>query len=163
MNRDDATVLEEVLRGLAEKVRSLLEDADLAIEILAARGRRDAEVPGPRGGVSDLLDDGRFAVRWNGHECLLGQTILFRLLRRLVASRNRYVSYEQLLDDVWGGIRSATAIRSAVRDLRRKLVASGMPDLAGAIDGANPGHYGIRIDEIHRQSGPHRDPTQSAR
>ncbi len=163
MNRDDATVLEEVLRSLAEKIRSLLEDTNLAIEIIAARKRRDAEAPGFRGRVDDIIDDGRFAVRWNGCECLLGQTILFRLLRRLIASRNRYVSYERLLDEVWGGTRSATAIRSAVRDLRRKLVASGMQDLAGAIDGENPGYYGIRIDDIHRRNGPHRDPTQIPR
>ena len=56
------------------------------------------------------------------------------------------MTYERLLQDVWDGPRSNEAIRSVVRDLRRKLKSAGMGDLADAIDGSNRECYGLILD-----------------
>lgn len=77
-----------------------------------------------------------FSVHWRDSTCRLGPTTPFRLLKRLARRPNQYVTYDQLIDDVWDGqSRSHTAIRSAARDLRRSLRGSGMHALAAAIHG----------------------------
>ena len=82
-------------------------------------------------------------VRWNGCSCYLGFTMAFRLLERLARRPNFYVTHDQLLQDIWGGPRSKSAIRSAINDLRSRLASAGMGDLANAIDGTNVGRYGL--------------------
>jgi DNA-binding response OmpR family regulator len=161
MKSDETPVLESILRRLSVTLRTLADDADLAARILAGQrdGARDA--PGTYARVAKLVDDGRFLVRWNGRECGLGQTLLFRLFRRLATSCNRYVSHQDLLDDVWGAERSSVAIRTVVRDLRRRLVAAGMKDLAGAIDGKSAGYYALRLDRVGQPDRPHRNPTEA--
>ena len=149
MEPEDVSVLESLLRNMRAAMRSLIRDSDLALELLAARKRYGGHETTPNPDTDGLIDESRFAICWNGSECHLGQTVLFRLFQRLASSVNRYVTHERLLDDVWGGPRSASAIRSAVGELRRKLTESGMPDLADAVDGENPGHYGLRIDRIN--------------
>ena len=149
MKHEDVALLESLLRNVLHALTPVLRDAELALEILAARKLRGSPARRGNGILRDLIDDGRFAVRWNGSECYLGSSLPFRLLRRLAVSANRYVSIEQLLDDVWGGPRSTAAVRSAVRALRRRLEAADMADLARAIDG-QPGHYGLRMDRIER-------------
>jgi len=61
---------------------------------------------------------------------------------------NRYITREQLLDEVWGGCRSDAAVRSVVRDLRKRLKEAGMGDLAEAIDGSNRGRYGLMLNRL---------------
>jgi len=51
-----------------------------------------------------------------------------------------------LLDDVWEGPRTDSAIHSAVKVLRKKLREADMEDLTHAIDGSVYGHYGLRLD-----------------
>ena len=111
--------------------------------------------------LADLIDDSRFTVRWNGDECHLGATILFHLFRRFARSANHYVAIERLLDDVWGGPRSEATVRSAVRNLRRKLEEARMSDLAGAIQG-QPGHYGLLLDGAAPDDRLHGDCTGMA-
>lgn len=89
------------------------------------------------------IDRETLAVRWNGRSCYLGFTMAFRLLERLARRPNFYVTHDQLLQDIWGGPRSKSAIRSAVNDLRSRLASAGMGDLANAIDGSNAGRYGL--------------------
>lgn len=161
MKSDDVAVLTAILRNTRTVLRSLTRDTELALEVLAALKLRGPSSPSLTPLTRGLVDESRFAICWNGAECHLGQTIPYRLFRRLAASPNCYLSHEQLLDDVWGGRRSDAAVRSAVRDLRRKLRGADMADLACAVD-TQTGHYGLRLDRIAPPRGSHRDPTQAA-
>jgi DNA-binding response OmpR family regulator len=101
--------------------------------------------------ASGLVDSETFTVHWKGKTCHLGYTVPFRVIDVLARHANHFIPHPQLLDEVWGGARSASAVRSAVSDLRARLIAAGMKDLALAIDGHNTGHYGFllgRIDAI---------------
>jgi DNA-binding response OmpR family regulator len=146
MKHDDAALFESLLTeivGALKPAPGALRNAEVALEILRRRrpelGDRSESVP------ADLIDDDRFTVRWNGDECDLGSTVLFRLFRRLARPANRYVSVGRLLEDVWGDDElSESAVRSAVRHLRRKLEHAGMTELAEAIRG-QPGHYGLLL------------------
>jgi DNA-binding response OmpR family regulator len=155
MNDDDVALLESLLTkivGALMPAPGALRDAGVALEILrrlmAEHGDRSDLTP------ADLIDDGRFTVRWNGAECHLGSTVSFRLLRRLARPANRYVSVELLLEDVWGDgdeeRTEDTTVRSAVRNLRRKLEEAGMAELAEAIQG-QPGHYRLFLDGVARK------------
>ena len=102
------------------------------------------------------------AVAYRGRECFLGNSLGLRLLARLADRPDRYVSYDDLLADVWdGGHRSDAAVRSVVRDLRRRLRAAGLGDLAAAIDGSVSGHYALRPPG--RVANPHSFPTAAPR
>lgn len=83
---------------------------------------------------------------WIGRRCFLGRTLTFKLFERLARRPNQYVTYDRLLQDVWNGLRSNEAIRSVVKELRRKLIDAGMSDLAEAIDGSNRECYGLILD-----------------
>ena len=91
------------------------------------------------------IDRRLLSAIWRGRSCFLGNTLPFRLLERLARRPDIFVPCEQLLDDVWHGPRSMAAIRSVVKELRQRLRAAGMDDLAGAIDGSVSGHYGLMI------------------
>jgi DNA-binding response OmpR family regulator len=91
------------------------------------------------------IDPTLFSVTFRGKACFLGNTLPFRVLVRLAQRPNTYVSYEDLLSEVWNGIRSDAAVRSVVKTLRLKLRAAGMSDLAAAIDGAASGHYSLKL------------------
>lgn len=93
-----------------------------------------------------VIDPGTLSIRWGGYECVLGASIGFRLMQRLARRPNHYMSHDHLLDDVWGCRRSASTVRSAVRDLRQKLSDAGMADLAARIDGSHRGHYALLLD-----------------
>lgn len=125
------------LRDLAGRTESLLR---LIVDV--------TDRPRPRRGVrpvSGLIDSATFSVRWNGRVCHLGYTVPYRLFVCLSRQPNEFVSHQQLLDDVWGGPRSGSAVRSAVAELRSRLSGAGMKDLAAAIDGSNAGFYGLRL------------------
>ncbi len=159
MNLEDVSVLESLLRRMRTQMNCLLRDSELALELLAATARRPSGRASAHPDTDGLIDETRFVVRWAGLECHLGQTVPFRLFQRLADSVNSYVSHERLLDDVWGGPRTASAIRTAVGELRRRLTESGLDALARAVDGENPGHYGLRLDRINGAS----DPTENGR
>lgn len=149
MKPEDAAVLESILRKLSATMVVLTNDANLAVRILAGQRESAAGTPGTYSRLANLVDDGRFLLRWKGRECSLGQTILYRLFRRLATSLNAYVSHDDLLEEVWGTTnRTSGAVRTAVWDLRRKLKAAGMEDLASSIDGDSDGHYRLRLDRL---------------
>jgi len=89
------------------------------------------------------VDRRTLTVYWQDRACFLGYTLLFRLIERLAQRSNQYVTADRLMEDLWGGPRAPSTIRSAVCDLRKKLAAAGMSELAGMINGSNPGHYGL--------------------
>jgi hypothetical protein len=89
------------------------------------------------------IDYHTLCVHWQGKTCFLGNTLLLRFFDRLCRSPNRYVSYRDLLNDVWRGQRDDSTIRGVAKRLRDRLSAHGMSELAAAIDGCNPGFYGL--------------------
>jgi len=109
------------LRDLADKIESAAIEAP------------DMPVGVSRRSHSPIVDPRTLSVRWNGHDCVLGGSIGFRLIQRLARRPNHYASHADLLDDVWGCQRSTSTVRSAVRDLRRRLVEANMPELARSL------------------------------
>lgn len=92
-----------------------------------------------------LFDAEMFTITFQGKSCFLGNTLPFRFFVRLARRPNTYVTYEDLLEDVWEGVRTDDAIRSVVKTLRSKLRDARMGALADAIDGSVPGHYGLKL------------------
>lgn len=135
--RMSVTQLAADLRDLVRRTEGIL---NLLVDITggSSHGRRVR----PRSG---MIDNATFTVQWNGKVCHLGYTVPYRLFVRLSEQPNEFVSHQQLLDDVWGGPRSGSAVRSAVAELRSRLSRAGMEDLAAAIDGTNTGFYGLRL------------------
>lgn len=130
--------------NLAAELRDIARRTDGFVRLLVGvdlEPHRPDEASKPVG----LIDVATFTVQWQGKVCHLGYTISFRLLKRLYCQRDEFVPHQQLLDDVWEGPRSPSALRSAVADLRARLSRAGMRDLARAIDGHNPGHYGLLL------------------
>jgi hypothetical protein len=92
-------------------------------------------------------DPSLFCAVYGKRRCFLGNTLPFWLFAYLSQRLNRYVSYEQLLADVWQlPKRSNETIRNAVQILRKKLARAGLVELAAAIDGRNRGHYGLILN-----------------
>jgi len=90
---------------------------------------------------SPLADRNTLSVVHAGKRCFLGNTLLFRFFEAIARRPNRFVSHEELLDEVWGGPRSSATIRNVAKRLRDKLKSAGLAGLAGDIDGSTPGHY----------------------
>ena len=87
-----------------------------------------------------------FSVQWRNRRCDLGPSILFKLIQRLSRRPGRYFTHDLLMQDVWERHCSHTAVRSAVKRLRRALCDAGMPELAAAIRGRRE-CYGLFLDE----------------
>lgn len=90
-----------------------------------------------------VIDRNRMCVVYRGQRCFLGNTLKFKLLERLLRRRNQYVSYDDLMDEVWDAIRARSTVRSLVRELREKLRDAGMLSLSDAIVGQVNKHYGL--------------------
>lgn len=123
-----------------EKSIAILE-TELTRDQRQARSNRSAS----RGETGlPVMDRPQFSVVHANRRCFLGNTRAFFLMDRLLQDCNRYVSVEDLLDDVWHGAkRTRTAVRSAVKILRRELRRDRMGDIADAIVGRVAGHYAI--------------------
>jgi DNA-binding response OmpR family regulator len=148
----------ESLRRLAANYTAAMAEFDYTLAVLCrkleieelmvvAPGSRfllDAAHRQPQS-VELVIDRASFTCRWHGRTCFLGNSLPFRLLERLSRRPNHYVSCTQLLDEVWGGVRSRAAIRSVVKVLRQKLSRAGMRDLARALDGRTAGHYVLQL------------------
>ena len=133
-----AALVQEIIVSVGERLGLDLREIAPGAAILAASS--------PNGGLSAcprMVDLATFSVHWNGKTCVLGNTLPFRLLERLGRRPNQFIHCDQLLDDVWQGLRSREAIRSVVKVLKQKLVQAGMDDLAASINGNQPHHYGL--------------------
>lgn len=91
------------------------------------------------------IDRSLLGVKYRGRCCFLGNTLMFRLIERLAIQPNKYLSYEDLLSEVWESNRSDGAVRSVVKRLREALRSQGMDQVAAGIDGSVPGHYALRL------------------
>jgi DNA-binding response OmpR family regulator len=92
-----------------------------------------------------VVDHALFTVTFRGKPCFLGNGLPFRLLDRLARSPGAFVSYEDLLADVWQGRRTDDAVRSVVKSLRRRLRRAGLAEVADAVDGSASGHHALRL------------------
>ena len=137
----------EPLRSLATELHTVAARVENVISAIETRDHSDAELGRDINIVAPLtlIDRTTFTVAWNGKSCYLGCTIQFRLIESLARHANRLVAHQTLLDGVWHGPRSGSAIRNAVASLRSKLVAAEMPDLASAIDSRTRGHLGLML------------------
>ena len=150
-----------LLEKLSQLAAAQASAAALAQEIIVSVGERlgldlgeiapvaATSASSPNGGTSarrSMIDPATFSVHWDGKICVLGNTLPFRLLERLGRRPNQFIHCDQLLDDVWQGLRSREAIRSVVKVLKQKLVQAGMDDLAASINGNQPHHYGLILN-----------------
>jgi DNA-binding response OmpR family regulator len=151
--------------GIIEKLQMLAavhdEAATLVREIAAlldTDNEPDADEPAatvpenPQGtdaiaGRNDhaIVDHDTLSIRWRGRTCCLGNTLAFWFFERLARCPGQLISHQQLLHEVWDGVRSKEAIRSVVKVLRQKLREAGMDELAAAVDGSSREHYGLKL------------------
>jgi DNA-binding response OmpR family regulator len=82
-----------------------------------------------------VIDHSTFCVEWEGRTCCLGHRLSLKLLDRLCRRPGQYIPHEEFLHEVWEARRSPETIRSAIRELRRRLRAAEMGELADAIHG----------------------------
>lgn len=129
---------------LLEKTFVLIGD-ELSIDAVTFWRTRTAPATSPVENASFHVDPDRLQITFQGKACELSDTP-FRLLLRLAKRPNAYVTYEDLLADVWDGDRSDGAVRSAIKRLRHTLRSRGLSELADAIDGSKPGRYRLNVD-----------------
>jgi len=148
--------MERQMQGLDELI-DMLTTAKLCAEAIRdmVRAAYDGEA-GDQTGAGGRLFEGFFiandrprvdlatlSVVWADKSCYLGSGILFRLLTRLSLRPNRFVPQDDLLRDVWDGDRrSPDTIRSAIHNLKKRLHAADMGELAAAIQ-SDDGGYGL--------------------
>jgi DNA-binding response OmpR family regulator len=153
MDAEKRELISRTLRSLAEAHASMMELMEQTMTLLNEELALDAVTfwktrhsPKATSRVVDHLDvdHEHLRVSFRGKSCFLGNTLPFRLLAHLASRPNSYLTHEELLEDVWDGLRSDSAIRSVVKRLRAVLRREGLPELADAIDGSMPGRYGLR-------------------
>jgi predicted nucleic-acid-binding protein len=143
--------IREALATLASSHAIVVQQLELAIELLNQEMEFDEEplaiqavhLFGSR--QNSLVDSGSQSVLWKGRICFLGNTLLFRFFERISRSPNQFISYEVLLDDVWGGRRENSSFRGVAKRLRDRLALEGMAELSCAIDGSNSGFYRLML------------------
>ena len=147
MNASQLVHCRQSLQSLATDLRQLAVQAEALIEILETETKDGDEHRRECGRNSPqrLLERTTFTVHWGKKSCFLGYTLPYRVMDYLARHANHYVSHEQLLDEVWGGQRSSSAVRSVVALLRTRLTRAGLGKLALAIDGTNSGHYALLL------------------
>lgn len=90
-----------------------------------------------------MVDGAAMTVTWQGATCRLRSRIHVALMIALTRRSGRFVTFEQLLNDVWSGDeRDDGTIRSTVRHLRGCLRRAGMDTLVQAIH-ASGRRYGF--------------------
>ncbi len=94
-----------------------------------------------------IADRETLSVLFQSKACFLGNTLLFRFFEVISRRPNRYIPHAELLDEVWGGIRSESTIRNVAKRLRDKLVSVGLSEVAQAIDGSTHGHYVLLLNQ----------------
>jgi hypothetical protein len=154
MNNQKRQLIQKTLHSLVDSYAVTMEVLqqtlsllceELPIDPLAFFRARFRAKAAPSGDRSPLTDPALFTVRFHGKACFLGNTLPFKLISRLAKRPFSYVTYEDLLAEVWEGRRSDSAVRSVVKVLRKKLRKAGLHEIADAIDGSVAGHYALRI------------------
>lgn len=136
--------IQHSLRTLAAAHAATIAQIEETMDVLIRTLELD-ERGGTESNNRPVADEETFCVTWRGRNCFLGNTLLFWLFHRLAQSVNRYVAHVDLMDEVWKGDRETSTIRGVVKRLRDRLSASGMKDLASAVDGSVAGYYGLML------------------
>jgi DNA-binding response OmpR family regulator len=139
--------IREALAALAAVHANAVSEIEGAIEVLSyvLEIQERSEGAGGSGRHRPRVDRETLSIKWKNRSCFLGNTLLFLFFERLARSPNRYVSYQDLLEEVWGGDRKESTIRGVAKRLRDRLQESEMSQLAQAIDGSVTGHYGLKL------------------
>ncbi|EMB13658.1 hypothetical protein [Rhodopirellula europaea] len=147
MQIEKKRAIREALATLASSHAIVVQQLELAIEMLNEEVDID-DIPLPvqtlhRFGSrqNSLVDPSSQSVLWKGRVCFLGNNLLFRFFERISRSPNQFISYDILLDEVWGGRREHSSIRGVAKRLRDRLALGGMAELSSKIDGSNSGFY----------------------
>lgn len=140
--------IHQTLRRLVTSHAAAVADIEATLALLVSelgiegfdsvRGEQDPTLQKPVHAFEldrPIADRATFTVNWRGRTCFLGNTLLFRLLERLLRSPNQYVAHVDLLDEVWDGQREASTIRGVAKRLRDRLASDGMED---CFRGPNP-------------------------
>jgi DNA-binding response OmpR family regulator len=101
----------------------------------SARSYRENSIGETGQNLRPMIDHSTFCVEWEGRTCRLGHRLSLKLLDRLCRRPGQYIPHEEFLHEVWEARRSPETIRSAIRELRRRLRAAKMGELADAIHG----------------------------
>lgn len=155
VNADSTREIQSTLRKLAEKHAFVMADLQKSFDELTRALDLQPPQPLPKtgmrsGGREDApsIDHELLSIVHKGRRCFLGNTIPFRLMVKLVGRPNRYFRYAELLSEIWEGVRTDAAVRSVVKVLRSKLRQAELHELASALDGSVPGHYGLMLEKI---------------
>src|SRR3954468_10271586 len=115
MKSNKRELLRRTLRNLAESHAATMElmeqtlvllGEELAVDAVTFwRARMTANSSRPLI-IALHIDRDRLQVVFHGRTCVLGNTLPFKLLERLARRPNTYVTHEELLSDVWEGVRS---------------------------------------------------------
>lgn len=137
----------ERILSLMARLRAAHSDAIVCLDEIQQLLLPDAasagfeQVPGTnsrtiRPDVRLRIDEQTWAITWRGTTCYLGPGICFRFFLCLARHLDHRLTYGQLLTAVWDDQpRSDCALRTVVRDLRRRFREAGMPELADSIRG----------------------------
>ena len=142
--RRDMTKVLRLLKASLLQTLQYVDDLSVAIESTDDQPAKEIERP-PVEWPRVHIDHRSCTIAWHDRQCHLGYTLAFRLIEVLARRPDHYLSIDYLLSEIWSGQRSRSAVRSAVSDLRCRLVDAGMDDLAAMIDGSNRGHYGLML------------------
>ena len=107
---------------------------------LSVDGTRD---PKPRtvGAGELIVNTGTFSIEWKSKTCKLGNYRPFHLFRALHGKLNTYVSYHELIEQVWGGVKvEDNTIHKTAGNLKTSLDEAGMGELEIR---PQAGHYGL--------------------
>jgi len=139
----ELVTLHAAAEAAAERVWSVLaQHGDVDLQKASRSGIRQDDLSHDH----LVVNPATFSVEWRDRHCELGPSILFKLIQRLSRRPGRYFTHDILMEDVWERHCSNTAVRSAVKRLRRALRDAGMPELATAIRGRRE-CYGLLFDE----------------
>ena len=74
-----------------------------------------------------IIDSGTFTLSYKGKTCELGNTLSFKLIKRLSEAKGIFLSLRELIQDVWLGKEvSDEAVQKQISILRGKLKAEGI-------------------------------------
>jgi DNA-binding response OmpR family regulator len=152
MKTDRRERIQRSLRNLAESHVATIELLEEAMALLSDEFSLDPLTFFHRSSTADkktpqfAIDRSMLSVRFGDRTCFLGDSYPFKFICRLARSANTYVSYQDLIAEVWqGDRREDCTVRSTVKMLRKRLRAAGMKELADAIDGSVRRHYGLKL------------------
>lgn len=141
--------IRDALIRLAKAHAQANEEIEIAMNTIAAliddqspRVATSTKTASPHGYAR--ADRSTLSVIWRKKSCFLGNTLLLALFERLARSPDRYISADDLMEDVWGGRRDPSTIRGVIKRLRDRLRQAEMHQVAEAIEGRVNGYYRLR-------------------